>query len=83
MTIYLRATGETVHLNARETAPHYAYESMYEDDPSQSTTGTHNILSENPLVLQLYNVFQVQWLEGCQASSLDCGKQSSSMETQL
>ncbi len=40
MTVYLKESGETAHLNARETAPHYATEDMYEDDPSQSSTGT-------------------------------------------
>ncbi len=39
LTIYLRESGETAFVNAREVAPHYAHENMYEDDPSQATTG--------------------------------------------
>ena len=39
MTIYIRQTGEVVHLNSRETAPHYADEHMYDDDHTMSRTG--------------------------------------------
>ena len=39
MTIYIRETGETAFLDAREIAPLYATEDMYEDEPSQSYLG--------------------------------------------
>ncbi len=39
MTLYLRDTGEVVHLDARESAPSYASPDMYGDNEEGSSRG--------------------------------------------
>ena len=39
MTIYIKETGEVVTLNAREMAPSYVTQDMFEDNPMGSQEG--------------------------------------------